>query len=152
YLVWSLRARAKQARLKHLKEAAASLAAERIVPGAAAADEGAEAPAALAMRGLARRAASPTAKPRTAKLSRAEIALEVGAPANVLPHFIGLTKSGAKPSRHVTKAAKAGAKSASAGKGASAKRRAAGKSAGSAGRTGGTRRKSGRTRGVNSPR
>jgi hypothetical protein len=100
YLIWSEETSGKQASWRRLKKTASSLSALRVVgpkPPAslevtrsAIADTGLTSPASAI--GTPR---DPIAyKPRTAKISRADIALEMRVPANALVHLIGGPKRG----------------------------------------------------------
>jgi hypothetical protein len=100
YLIWSVETSAKQASLRRLRKAASDLSTLRVVAPVASASSPAPPTADTQVTTPPSRTvrldAGPTGvppgsaahKPKTAKLSRKEIALEMGVPANALRHLI----------------------------------------------------------------
>jgi hypothetical protein len=157
YLIWSARTAAKRASLRHLRGAAAHRFAQRIVRvNSPAPEERAEPRATTAPEGFeairppkvdtgvtstpSRRegakvapagAASPLLQSKAGRLSRVEIALEIGVPANALQHLLSLTKLATRVSTNFLGKAKAASKNKKRGVPPSEANRAAGK-AGSA--------------------
>jgi hypothetical protein len=153
YLIWSAGTAAKQASLRHLRGAAAHLFAQRIVPvNSPAPEERAELRATTAPSGFeamrppkvdtgvtstpsrqegAKLAptgvASSLPRSKAGRLSRVEIALEIGVPANALQHLLSLTKLATRVSSSLVGKAKAASKNRKRGVPSSEANKAAGK-------------------------
>jgi hypothetical protein len=132
YLIWSLETSTKQASLRRLRKTASDLSILRVVaPMASTADTRVTSPPSQTGRLEAGPTGTPPAsaahKPK--KISREEIALEMGVPANALRHLIERPKFVAPSFRRGRMVAKASEKSAGHAAGPFAAKKVASKSA-----------------------